>query len=74
MEEVDASLNHAGLSGVLRIRAAVAARTARPIQVYPIHNARDPDTKYLTPGPAASSSTAASVTAEADNLLGEASR
>ena len=30
---VDASLNHMGLTGVLRVRAAVAARSAPPIEV-----------------------------------------
>ena len=30
---IDASLNHMGLTGVLRVRAAVAARSAPPIEV-----------------------------------------
>jgi hypothetical protein len=33
LEAIDASLNHVGLAGVLRIRAAVAARVAGPVQV-----------------------------------------
>jgi hypothetical protein len=41
LEAIDASLNHVGLAGVLRIRAAVAARAAGPVQVLaPPHRRR----------------------------------